>query len=346
MTSGLIDLRSDTVTQPTDAMRKAMASAKVGDDVFSEDPTVNELQEHVAGLLGKEAALFVPSGTMANQIALAAQTSRGDEILLDEDAHILNYESGAPAMLSGLQLRTLRGENGHLTPKLIHAAARSGGMSHYAPQTLVEIENTHNRSGGTAYTLEESVRICDTAREHNMRIHLDGARLWNAAVYLGASESEIAAYCDSVSVCFSKGLGAPVGSALAGSKDFIECAHRYRKAFGGGMRQAGVIAAGALHAVKHHRARLFEDHENARKLADRLRESKYLKLSDEIQTNIIIVYLVNTCLSAQEAVDLCAKEGVLFFAEGPTRFRLVTHLDFPATAVDRAADVVLKTINR
>lgn len=342
--SAMIDLRSDTVTQPTDAMRKAMASAKVGDDVFSEDPTVNELQEYVADLLGKEAALFVPSGTMANQISLAAQTARGDEILLDEDAHILNYESGAPAMLSGLQLRTLRGVNGHLTPDLINGAARTGGMSHYAPQTLVEIENTHNRSGGTAYSMEELRAVRAAADTHHMRIHLDGARLWNAAVYLGVKESEIAAFGNSVSVCFSKGLGAPVGSAVAGSRDFIEQAHRYRKAYGGGMRQAGIIAAGALHAVQHHRARLAEDHANARNLADCLRTSKYLKLSDEIQTNIIIVYIENSQLSAQDVVDSCAKEGVFFFAEGPKRFRLVTHLDFPATAVKRAADVILKTI--
>jgi threonine aldolase len=344
MYDGIIDLRSDTVTKPTDAMRKAMASAEVGDDVFGEDPTVNLLQERVAEILGKDAALFVPSGTMANQIALAAQTTHGDEILMDVDAHILNYEGGAPALLSGLQIRTLNGVRGHLTPELIDGVARTGGMSHFAPQSLVEIENTHNRSGGTAYTLDElkAIRMC--AQRYEMKIHLDGARLWNAAAFLRVPESEIAVFADSVSVCFSKGLGAPVGSAVAGSKEFIQKAHRFRKAFGGGMRQAGILAAGALYAVNHHRERLAEDHDKASRLADRLRASDKLRLDDEVQTNIVIVYLRRLNGTAQEIVDACARDGVLFFAEGERRFRLVTHLDTPAQAVDRAAESILKVV--
>jgi threonine aldolase len=344
MHQGIIDLRSDTVTKPTDAMRKAMAYADVGDDVFGEDPTVNLLQERVAEILGKEAALFVPSGTMANQIALASQTTHGDEILMDQDAHILNYESGAPALLSGLQIRTLRGVSGHLTPELIDGTARTGGMSHFAPQSLVEIENTHNRSGGTAYTLDELKAIQQCALRHAMKIHLDGARLWNAAAYLRVPEAVIAAYADSVSVCFSKGLGAPVGSAVAGTKIFIQRAHRFRKAFGGGMRQAGILAAGALHAVNYHRERLAEDHAKAARLADRLRASDRLKLDDEIQTNIVIVHLRRSSKPAQDIVDTCVRDGILLFAEGVARLRLVTHLDISADAVERAAESILKAV--
>jgi threonine aldolase len=323
-----------------------MANAEVGDDVFGEDPTVRKLQERVAKLLGKEAALFVPSGTMANQVALAAQTRHGDEILLDENSHLINYESGAPALLSGLQLRTLPGNRGHLTPELIEGVARSGGMSHFAPQSLIEVENTHNRSGGTVYTQAELADLRKSASKHGMKLHLDGARLWNAAVSLGCSESDLARYADSVSVCFSKGMGAPVGSAVAGSLEFIQRAHRYRKAFGGGMRQAGVLAAAALYAIDHNRSRLIEDHQNADRLAERLRECKFLQLDDEIQTNIIVVHLQSASKTAPELVDECARSNVLFFAEDVRRIRLVTHLDFSAEKIDFTANTIISCMER
>lgn len=338
-----IDLRSDTVTKPTDAMRKVMASAEVGDDVFGEDPTVNRLQERTAEILGKEAALFVPSGTMANQIALAAQTIPGDEILLDAGAHILNYEGGAPALLSGLQLRTLEGKYGLLTADQIRSAVR-GGDSHFAPTTLVTVENTHNRAGGTVYSVSELNKIGRAARKSGLRIHLDGARIWNAAVSSDSPEAEISDFADSVSCCFSKGLGAPVGSAVTGSREFIRRAHRYRKIFGGGMRQAGIIAAAALYALDHHRERLAEDHEKAKLLAERITRSGAMEIEGPVQTNIILASITADGPDAQTLVDRCAKDGVLFFAVDHRRIRLVTHLDVSLKAMKPAAETILKNL--
>lgn len=335
-----IDLRSDTVTRPTPAMRKAMADAEVGDDVFGEDPTVNRLQERTAELLGKEAALYVPSGTMGNQICIAALTRPGDEVLLDEHAHILNFEGGAPALLSGVQLRPLPGRRGLLTADMIPPAVR-GGPAHHAPTTLVSLENTSNRGGGAVYEIAELERIGQTAKKHNLAVHLDGARIWNAAVAAGCSETEIAACADVVSVCFSKGLGAPVGSAVAGSKAFIKRAHRFRKLFGGGMRQAGMIAAGALYALENHRSRLAEDHAKAAQLADLLLQSGSFQIDLPVQTNIIIATLQGGTISASELVQRCAQAGVLFFAESARRIRLVTHLDIPAAAIAPAAHAIV-----
>lgn len=335
-----IDLRSDTVTRPTPAMRKAMADAEVGDDVFGEDPTVNRLQERTAELLGKEAALYVASGTMGNQICIAAATRPGDEVLLDENAHILNYEGGAPALLSGVQMRPLPGRRGLLTAEMIPPAVR-GGPAHHAPTTLLALENTSNRGGGAVYDLAELDRIGQTAKQHRLTVHLDGARIWNAAVASGRREAEIAACADTVSVCFSKGLGAPVGSAVAGSRDFIKRAHRFRKLFGGGMRQAGVIAAGALHALEHHRERLAEDHAKATRLAELLLASGYFQIDLPVQTNIIIATLQNSPRRAPDLTQRCAKDGVLFFAESADRIRLVTHLDVPAAAIEPAAQIIL-----
>ena len=264
-----IDLRSDTITQPTPAMREAMARAEVGDDVFGDDPTVTRLEARTAEILGKEAAVFTPSGTMANQLALRAHTEPGDEILVDGNAHIYYYETGAPAALAGVMCRCLPGVRGLFTVADVEAALRPADQ-HFAPTKLVCLENTHNRGGGSVWPMERIREIADVSRARGLRLHLDGARLWNAAVATGIPERDYAAHFDSVSVCFSKGLGAPIGSALCGTREFIQRARRFRKMYGGGMRQAGIIAAGALHALEHHRARLAEDHANARALAEEI----------------------------------------------------------------------------
>ncbi|MFZ5434604.1 MAG: threonine aldolase family protein [Calditrichota bacterium] len=338
-----IDLRSDTVTKPTSAMRKAMADAEVGDDVFGEDPTANRLHERVAELLGKEAALFVPSGTMGNQVSLAALTRPGDEVLLDENAHILNYEGGAPALLSGIQLRSLPGVRGLLKAEQVSAAIHRGG-DHVAPTTVIAVENTHNRGGGAVYELRELERIADVAHSRNILVHLDGARIWNAAVASKCTERDIAVHADTVSVCFSKGLGAPVGSAVAGSKEFIKRAHRFRKIFGGGMRQMGILAAAALFAIDHHRERLAEDHANAAELTGYLNDSGMVQVDMPVQTNILMVTITKSQLKAPELVQKCTQEGVLFFPEGEKRFRLVTNLDVPAKAIRPAAEIIIKNL--
>jgi threonine aldolase len=338
-----IDLRSDTVTRPTSAMRKAMASAEVGDDVFGEDPTAIWLQEKVAGILGKEAALFVPSGTMGNQICLAAQTHPGDEVLLDEHAHIFNFEAAGPALLSGLQLRPLPGRRGQLHADQVAAAVR-GGASHFPQTRMVALENTHNRAGGAVYEIADLIRIRETALAKGIVVHLDGARIWNAAVATGRSEAEIAACADTVSVCFSKGLGAPVGSAVAGTREFIKRAHRFRKIFGGGMRQMGILAAAAIYALENHRTRLAEDHANAARLADLLTGSGKLDVDRPVQTNILMFSITTGSVTAPELAARCAKDGVLFFPEGSMRFRLVTHLDLPASAVEPAAKIILDNL--
>ena len=339
-----IDLRSDTVTKPTPAMRKAMAEAEVGDDVFGEDPTVNRLQERVAEILGKEAALFVPSGTMSNQICLASQSRHGDEIVLDENSHILNYESAAPALLSGLLVRAIPGKFGLLSAGQIEDNIHLPGNAHVAPTTIIAVEVTHNRSGGTIYDLAELKRIRGLASKHDIRVHMDGARVWNASVATGIPESEFAAQADSVSVCFSKGLGAPVGSAAAGTKAFIQRAHRFRKIFGGGMRQAGILAAAALYALENHRERLAEDHAKAGSFARELTQDPRLFIEAPVQSNILIIKMRNTTQTAMELSDKCRREGVLFGARTKTAFRLVTHLDVPMAAIKPAADIILRNL--
>ncbi|HZT81959.1 MAG TPA: GntG family PLP-dependent aldolase, partial [Gemmataceae bacterium] len=261
MPDAVIDLRSDTVTRPTPGMRAAMAAAEVGDDVFDEDPTVNRLQERVAALLGKEAALFVPSGTMSNQVCVRTHTQPGDELLCDVNCHIYNYEAGGPAVLSGVTCRCVEGDCGILDVSQLDGLVRPDN-EHFVRTRLVCLENTHNRGGGKVYPLEKVQAISAWARRAGLATHLDGARLWNAVVATGVPAQEWARHFDSVSVCFSKGLGAPVGSALAGPRDFVAKARRTRKLFGGGMRQAGVLAAAALYALDHHVERLAEDHRN------------------------------------------------------------------------------------
>src|SRR5437667_6710145 len=287
MADPVIDLRSDTVTRPTPGMRAAMHAAEVGDDVFDEDPTVNRLQELVAATLGKEAALYVPSGTMSNQICVKAHTQPGDELLCEATCHIYNFEAGGPAVLSGVTCRTLEGDYGVLDVSQLDGKVRPVN-DHLVRTRLVCLENTHNRGGGRVYPLEKVQAISAWAHRNNLMMHLDGARLWNAVVATGIPAAEWARNFDSVSVCFSKGLGAPVGSALAGSREFVAKARRLRKLFGGAMRQVGVLAAAADYALDHHVERLAEDHRNAQVIAQAVADTPGLRLDPpEVETNLI-----------------------------------------------------------
>ncbi len=333
----LIDLRSDTVTKPGPAMRKAMAEAEVGDDVFGEDPTVNRLQDRVAELLGKDAAVFMPTGTMANQAAIGAHVVPGDEIVCDQGCHVVNYEGGALAALWGAQVRALPGKRGLLDPAQVEEAVRPPNDHH--PRTrLVEVENTHNRGGGTVYPLAQLQAIADVARRHSLRLHLDGARLWNACAKTGLAPAAYASLADSVSVCLSKGLGAPAGSLVAGSRELVAAVRRLRKRLGGGMRQAGVLAAAGLHALDHHRERLVEDHENARRLARDLAEIPGLRVDiDSVETNLVFAEVVREGWTAGRAAAALREHGVLASDADGKRLRFVTHLDFPASALPEAA---------
>jgi threonine aldolase len=334
-TSRFIDLRSDTVTIPTPSMRRAMARAPVGDDVYGEDPTVRALEERTAEILGKEAALFLPSGTMSNQVALRTHTQPGDEMIVDANAHMYYYESGAPAALSGVMCRCVQGGRGIFSADDIEAALRPPDQ-HFPITRLVAIENTHNRGGGSVWTLERIKNVTAAAQRHGLLTHLDGARLWNAAVATGTPECRYAACFDSVSVCFSKGLGAPVGSALAGPKEFIRRAWRFRKQFGGAMRQAGIIAAGALYALEHHRTRLAEDHENARWLANVLANLPGIELDPAtVETNIICFRV--TRMPAARLCQALKEYNVLVLPPAPDVVRAATHLDVSRRDIERAA---------
>lgn len=344
-----IDLRSDTVTRPTAGMRDAMASAEVGDDVFGEDPTVRRLEERTAALLGKEAALFVPSGTMSNQIAVRLHTRPGDELLCDLNCHIFQYEAGGPAALSGVTCRTFAGEDGILD--LSHFVGQVHPENvHLTPTRLVCLENTHNKGGGKVYPLEKIAAISRWARDHGLAMHLDGARLWNAIVATGTPGTEWGKHFDTVSVCFSKGLGAPVGSALAGPRDLILRARRVRKLFGGGMRQAGVIAAAALYAVDHHVNRLAEDHANAQVLAAAIRKQSSLRLiPEDVQTNLVWFHIDPAAGDAATLVKALDERGVRIHPLGSHTMRACTHLDASAADVRRAAEVlgeVMKSLKR
>jgi len=334
----IIDLRSDTVTKPTPAMRAAMAAAEVGDDVLGDDPTVNELERRTAEVLGKPAAVYMPSGTMTNQVALRTHTEPGDEVMLDENAHTYLLEGGAPAALSGVMTRLLPGVRGIFTADDVRAALRPRNVHH--PRTrLVCVENTHNRGGGSIWRIEQVAAVAAAAKEAHLRMHLDGARLWNASVATGVPERRYAEHFDSVSVCFSKGLGAPVGSALAGDEEFIERARRFRKMFGGGMRQAGIIAAGALYALDHHRDRLAEDHANARRLAEGLAGTDGIQLDPSaVETNILFFRATRT--SAAELVAKAKRRGVLVLATGPDTIRAVTSLEVAAADIPPAVEAL------
>jgi threonine aldolase len=334
-----IDLRSDTITRPTLGMRRAMAEAEVGDDVFGEDPTANRLQEMVADLLGTEAALFVASGTMGNEICIHCQTQPGDEIICEEGAHFLHYEAGAMPVLSGVQARTLIGRRGVITAKQIEEAMR--GETYYFPRTrLIALENTHNAAAGAIFPMAEIEPIRRLAQKYELAMHLDGARLWNACAAIGIAPREYARHFDSVSVCFSKGLGAPIGSAIAGSKNFIALARRFRKMLGGGMRQVGIIAAAAIYALDHHRDRLAEDHANARRLAEALNGYNGIAIDlATVQTNIVMIDIANTKLNVAAALEGLNKAGVRVVAFGASALRAVTHLDVGAGDIERAIAV-------
>jgi threonine aldolase len=329
----VIDLRSDTVTKPTPAMRRAMAQADVGDDVFGEDPTVNRLQECAAELFGREAALFVPSGTMGNQIAIKVHTQPGDEVILEEASHIFNSEMAMMAAFSGVIPRPIPSERGWLRWEQIESAIRPN-VYYYAQTRLICLENTHNFKGGSVYPLEWAREIIEKAHERGLKVHLDGARIFNAAVATGRSVKELTEGFDSVMFCLSKGLGAPVGSMLVGSAEFIEKARRVRKMLGGGMRQVGILAAAGLYALEHHIERLAEDHENAQILAQALREIPEVRL-EPVETNIIIFELTKT--PAEKLITELKKRNILALAIGPRRVRLVTHLDVSRADVLRAA---------
>jgi len=344
-TVAFVDLRSDTVTRPTPAMRRAMADAPVGDDVYQEDPTVNLLQERVAALLGKQSALFVPSGVMANQLAVHTHTRPGDEVLIHEGGHILHYEGGAAAALSMVQLHALPGLHGVIDPRDVRAAIRPPS-EHFARTSLLAVENTHNRAGGTIWPLEALEAAARAAHGAGLAVHLDGARLWNASVASGVPLASYAATADSVSVCFSKGLGAPVGSALVGTDSFIDEARRHRKQYGGAMRQAGIIAAGALFALDHHVERLALDHDHAVILAGHLAQVHGLAIPHPVETNIVVIDVGGLGLTAEEAVGVLAEAGVLAGAAGRAQVRFVTHLDVSAEQVQWAADTAAAVLER
>jgi threonine aldolase len=329
----VIDLRSDTVTKPTPAMRRAMAQADVGDDVFGEDPTVNRLQECAAELFGREAALLVPSGTMGNQIAIKVHTQPGDEVILEEASHIFNSEMAMMAAFSGVIPRPIPSERGWLRWEQIESAIRPN-VYYYAQTRLICLENTHNFKGGGVYPLEWAREIIEKAHERGLKVHLDGARIFNAAVATGRSVKELTEGFDSVMFCLSKGLGAPVGSMLVGSAEFMKEARRVRKMLGGGMRQVGILAAAGLYALEHHIERLAEDHENAQILAQALKEIPEVRL-EPVETNIIIFELTKT--PAEKLITELKKRNILALAIGPRRVRLVTHLDVTRADVLRAA---------
>lgn len=333
-----IDLRSDTVTRPSDGMRRAMYEAKVGDDVYGEDPTVNALQDRIADLFGTEAALFVPSGTMANQICLHVLADPGDEVIVERGSHVFNYESGAAGLLSGLQLHPLEGDRGRLDPDQVEAAIRPS--QEVLPRSrVVSVENTANKAGGVVYSLDRIGEIVDVARAHDLSLHLDGARLWNAATALDVDEQTLVEPFDLAWAALSKGLGAPVGSIIAGPTSLIGQARRARKQFGGGMRQAGILAAAGLYAIEHHRAELENDHAKAHRLAKGLAELPVFRIDpSDVDTNIAI--LETPTAPAQDVVDTLRDEGVLLTVFGPNTVRATTHRDVSMDDIDDALDIV------
>jgi threonine aldolase len=339
-----IDLRSDTVTQPSAGMRQAMAAAPVGDDQYGEDPSVNRLQERIAELLGKPAALFVPSGTMANQIGLKLLTRPGDEVVVGHEAHIVWHEAGAGAANSGVQFAAV-GRGGVFNARELRAAYKPAGHIVFPPTTLVAIENTHNRGGGVIFPQEDAVAVCGTARELGMRSYLDGARLFNAAAACGRSLAELAAPFDLVSVALSKGLGCPVGSVVVGTQAEIARAHRARRMFGGAMRQAGILAAAGLWALDHNLDRLAEDHGNARLLAERLAGLRGIEIDlSTVQSNIVIFHLAEDAPDAAAIVARAREAGVLVSAFAVRTVRAVTHLDVSRDECRRAADRLARVI--
>lgn len=338
----VIDLRSDTVTKPGKAMRQAMYNAEVGDDVYGEDRVMNELQNRVADMLGKEAALFVPSGTMSNQLAIRSQTQPGDEVICDYNSHIFNYEGGGPALLSGVQVHPLMGDYGMLEPEQVEAAIRPADH-HYANTRMIALENTHTRAGGIVYPLSKIEEVADLAREQGLLMHLDGARLMNAVISSGVDPAVYSEPFDSVSLCLSKGLGSPVGSVLVGNNEFIDRAHRFRKLFGGGMRQVGSLAAAGLYALANNIERLAEDHQRARALAETCLDLGVLEYDLPMtQTNTVLLKFPKGNTAELEAEF--KQEGLLVSVFNKNRIRLVTHLDFTDEKLKASQEILKKVL--
>jgi len=341
----LVDLRSDTVTKPSPGMRQAMAEAEVGDDVFHEDPSINHLEEMVAALYGKDAALYVASGTMANQIAIRAQTHHGDEIIMERSSHPFNSEAGALAALAGVQVNLIDGQHGIMDVEQIKPVVRSPNV-HHSPTALICLENTHNRGGGSIWPLENIRAIREFARSVNVPVHLDGARLMNACVATGLTPKDYAQYCDSCTLCLSKGLGAPVGSLVIGSEEFVTKAHRFRKQFGGGMRQAGILAAAGIYALEHNVERLAEDHLNAKRLAWGIAEIDGLDIDvNAVATNILYFHVRQPGLTVSTLLERLRTAGVLMLGTGPNSIRAVTHLDVSKEGIERAIEVLRQAVH-
>jgi threonine aldolase len=341
----MIDLRSDTQTRPTREMRAAIAAAEVGDEQKREDPTVNELERRAAELLGQAEAVFVPTATMANEIALRALGRPGDEVVAEENSHILLAELGGPAVHAGLMTRPLRCEAGRFTPEQLRRTVRVTDRSHVPPTRIVSVENTHNASGGRVWPLEEIEAIASTARELELRLHLDGARLLNASVASGVSAARIGAYFDTVTLCLSKGLGCPLGAVVAGSEELMAEGRRLKHLFGGAMRQAGIVAAAGVYALEHNVDRLADDHERARRLAEGLHAAGVPVDLEQVETNFVQVELAPLGLSPQEGLARLWEHGIgLSMTAHPTKLRAVTHLDVNDEDIDRAIELIPRAL--
>ena len=338
-----IDLRSDTVTKPSKAMLEAMLQAPVGDDVFQEDPSINALESFAASMFGKEKALFCPSGTMTNQIAIRCHTNPGDEVICDELSHVYQYEGGGIASNSGASIKLLQGDRGRINASMVEASIHNPDDIHKPLSRLVVLENTANRGGGSCYAFSDILEIGKVTRQHGLSFHIDGARLFNALVAKGETALQYGQAFDTISICLSKGLGAPVGSLLLGDADFIKKARRIRKVFGGGMRQAGSLAAAGLFAMQNNIERLSTDHAHAKAIEGMLKEKSFVKEVVPVETNIVIAECMPD-FNLSHFISNMNDKGVLFFAISPTRFRMVTHLDINASMINQLQDI-LKNID-
>ncbi len=340
MENSLINLMSDTVTLPTEAMKNFMFQAPLGDDVFKQDPSINALEEKASNLFGKESALFCPSGTMTNQIAIKCHTQPLDEMICDEYSHVYQYETGGYGFNSGIGVKLLKGSNGKITAEQLKSSI-NGDFDWLPKSSLVVLENSCNKGGGSFYTLNEIAPITKLCQTEGLALHLDGARLFNVLVETNESTEDVGKHFDSISICLSKGLGAPVGSLLIGNKDFIKQARRFRKVMGGGMRQAGIIASAGLYALNNHISRLKEDNDRAKEIAITLNECSYVTSIRPVQTNILI-FDIDARWTAESFLKELEKHGILAVAFGPQTIRFVTHLDIKASMVDKVRSVLLK----